>query len=61
MKTFARNLIPGTTFTDHMNHTHAVHKVDLTAGGTGAGVYVHVEGQGYPEFYESGQVVTVQA
>lgn len=59
MKTLAKNLVPGQIFTDEMYHTHTVKSVDTTADGTNAGVYVHVDGQNYPEFYGYDHVVIV--
>lgn len=55
----AKDLQPSQIFTDHMNHTYTATRVDPTAGGTGAGVYVNVVGQNYPEFYLSDQAVTL--
>lgn len=55
----AKDLVAGMTFTDHMGHTHTVESVDRTAGGTAAGIYVHVTGQGHPEFYLNDQRVVL--
>lgn len=53
------DLTEGDRYTDHLNQTHTVTSVDDTAGGTGAGYYIHVEGQAYPEFYLADQEITL--
>lgn len=53
------DLTEGDRYTDHLNQTHTVTSVDNTAGGTGAGHYIHVEGQAHPEFYLKDQEITL--
>jgi hypothetical protein len=50
------NLTAGRKFTDNMGHTHTATRIENAPGG--AGVYVYVTGQGYPEFYVYGTAVT---
>ena len=54
------NIKPGQSFTDNMGHTHKAVSVEQGVA-NGAGVYVNVEGQGYPEFYLVENLVTVAA
>lgn len=56
----ASDLTEGDHYTDHLGQAHKVMSVDGSAGGTGAGIYIYVEGQGYPEFYLKGQAVDLQ-
>lgn len=55
----ASDLTEGDRYTDHLNQTHIVLSVDISAGVTGAGIYIDVEGQGYPEFYLKDQAVAL--
>lgn len=55
----ASDLAEGDRYTDHLAQTHTVTTVDTTAGGTHNGIYVHVEGQGHPEFYLAAQEITL--
>ena len=55
----AGDLAEGDRYTDHLNNTHTVTGTDGTAGGTRAGVYIFVEGQGHPEFYLMDQAVSL--
>lgn len=55
----ASDLTEGDRYTDHLSQTHFVSSVDSSAGGTGAGIYVNVTGQGYPEFYLKDQPVAL--
>lgn len=59
MTATARDLAEGDRFTDHLNQSHTVTDIDTTAGGTRAGIYVYVEGQGHPEFYLLDQEVSL--
>ncbi len=52
----AETLTAGRKFTDNMGHTHTATRIEDAPGG--AGVYVYVKGQGYPEFYVYGTPVT---
>lgn len=61
MNTTADTLTAGETFTDETGHTFTVTRVDLTAGGTRAGVYIYVDGQGHPEFYLRNAPVALDA
>lgn len=53
----AEQITAGQTFTDNMGHTHTALRIENAPGG--AGVYVYIVGQGYPEFYTWGTPVTV--
>lgn len=55
----AAKIQSGDVFTDDMGHKHTATRVEDAPGG--AGVYVYVTGQGYPEFYVYGTPVTLQA
>lgn len=59
MTATASDLAEGDRFTDHLSQSHTVTDTDGTAGGTRAGIYVYVEGQGHPEFYLSDQEVSL--
>lgn len=55
----ASDLSAGDRYIDHLSQTHTVLSVDSSAGGTGAGVYINVEGQRCPEFYLKDQAVAL--
>lgn len=57
-KTTAAKLTAGQTYRDEYRQTHTVERVEAGQAG-GRGVYVYVEGQGYPEFYLNESAVTL--
>lgn len=57
--TVATQIVRGDTVTDIYGRTYEVTRVEHNVA-RGAGVYLHIEGQGYPEFFLNGATFTLK-